>query len=386
LNIFLDYLFTVIIYLEHTKKGASMGTFQIVEKAVRYQVPVKVALIGPSGSGKTKSALILCKGFGGKTVLVDTENKRGLAYADLYDYSYVQFDAPYNPERYVEVINYAVGQGAKNLILDSASHEWIGEGGCLELQRKITQASASKNSYVAWNTITPRHDSFINAIIRCPINLIVCLRGKDEYILSGDEGSKKAPKKVGVGAQTRDGLEYECTVTFIIDAESHFATVSKDFEGMFKDPGLITEEYGHRLASWAGSAEVRPTPAPLPKSTSAELPPPPTLPQNQSDKLSKGFVDDVLSTSTRNGSTKYGIVINQVTYGTFDKVIADIATQCKKAGPVEFTWYKDGKYTMLKSLHPIIIPPTDSQPAVVTQTNQPDAITSGNAQQENLPF
>jgi hypothetical protein len=177
-----------------------------IQKALRLQVPIKIALIGPSGSGKTKSSLIICKGFGGKTVMIDTENRRGLSYADLYDYEHVPFDPPFTPERFIEAMHFALDKGAENLIIDSASHEWIGRGGCLEIHDREAQTSRSKNDFAAWRPVSPRHNAFVDEVIRFPKNLIVCLRGKDEYVLSGGEGEKKTPKKVGVGAQMREGL------------------------------------------------------------------------------------------------------------------------------------------------------------------------------------
>ena len=243
-----------------------------IQKAVRYQVPIKATLIGPSGSGKTNGALRLCKGFGGKTVLVDTENRRGLYYADFFDYQYTPFLPPFTPERFVEVINFAASQG-DNIILDSASHEWIGEGGCLSIVDAITASSPSKNSYFAWGKVTPRHALFVESIIRLEKNIVICLRGKDEYVLDQRDG-KSVPRKVGVGSQMRDGLEYECTVTFLIDQESHIATVSKDFNDMFKTPGIITEEHGRRLMAWANSGAAKKVEAPVQPPPAAQQPAP----------------------------------------------------------------------------------------------------------------
>lgn len=357
--------------------------FQFLEQAVRYQVPVKIALIGPSGSGKTKSSLILCLGLEGKTVMIDTENKRGLAYADLYKYGYISFDQPFNPERYIEAMEYALSLKANNIIIDSASHEWIGQGGCLEIHSKTTQASNSKNSYVAWEKVTPRHNKFVDAIVRCPVNLILCLRGKDEYVLTGDD-NKKAPKKVGIGAQMRDGLEYECTVTFIIDAESHMATVSKDFEGFFREPGLIVPEYGAKLKAWANSGSVKPTPPPPQPHTS---PVPAANQPAAAQQTLCGFVTDVVSSTLPSGQIRFGVVINSLTFGTFDEKIADLARSLKgemvdyktmvrggKSKTVEITWIA----------HRVVQPPP---PATQTdqQASQPTANDGQQAELE-LPY
>lgn len=222
-------------------------------KAVRKNVPVKVGLIGPSGSGKTLSALKLACGLGGRTVLIDTEAGRGLYYADSYDYDYARLDAPFAPESYIEAIGEAYKAGFRNIIVDSASHEWIGKGGCLEIHTAVTNADPKHNGYTAWEKVTPRHNRFIETIVRCPVNLILTLRGKDEYVLEEGANGKKSPKKVGVGAQMRDGLEYECTVAFMVDQDTHYASATKDLNGMFQTPHVITEETGVRLAQWSNS-------------------------------------------------------------------------------------------------------------------------------------
>jgi len=349
-----------------------------IQKAVRVQVPVKVALIAPSGGGKTKSALRLAKGFGGKTAMIDTENKRGLYYADTFEYEYIPFNAPFEPERYVEAIDFALTKGVQNIIIDSASHEWIGKGGCLEIHEKITAASPSKNSYTAWNKVTERHAKFVEAVIRCPVNLILCLRGKDEYVLDQKEGSKSAPRKVGVGAQMRDGLEYECTVTFLIDTESHIATVSKDFEDMFKTPEIITEEHGIKLVKWANSGAVPPPPPAPEPYVPAAVNRTTSTPSNGSaaPKLLIGIVDDILTQQTRRG-VKYGIVINGVPHGTFKAEMADLAFSLKNQ-EVEYTIWKDGQYSMIGILKQKVPAPA------VTESQNSDA--EAETEQEKLPF
>lgn len=224
-------------------------------KAKREAIPVKIGLIGPSGSGKTFSSLLIASGIGEKTCLIDTESKRGLYYADIYEYDHATLEPPFTPEAYIDAIGAAYKAGYKTIIVDSASHEWIGKGGCLEIHTAETQASNSKNSYTAWEKVTPRHNRFIETIVRCPVNLIITLRGKDEYIIEENGNGKKSPKKVGVGAQMRDGLEYECTVAFLIDQQSHYASATKDLNGMFCDPHIISKETGLKLKTWANGGK-----------------------------------------------------------------------------------------------------------------------------------
>jgi hypothetical protein len=237
------------------------GTHMAFEfkRAERTQVKVRIAMIGPSGSGKTYSALRLAKGMGGKTALIDTENRRSEYYATEFDFDVLQLNPPFTPERYIEAITAAESAGYDNLIIDSISHEWMGTGGLLQDKDKMTD----KNDFTKWGKLTPRHDRFIDKIVRCNLHLIVTLRGKDEYVLTSNENGKQTPKKIGMGAQQRDGLEYECTVSFMMDQEKHVAEVMKDnthlFEGKYD---VLTEEHGKLLKQWASEGIDVPKPVP----------------------------------------------------------------------------------------------------------------------------
>lgn len=108
----------------------------LVRKAVRKNLPLKIAVTGFSGAGKTYSALLMAKGLagGGKVALIDTENRRSEYYGELTDFDICPLDAPFSPQRYVEAIKQLEKEYAV-IVIDSASHEWDGEGGCLEMAK-----------------------------------------------------------------------------------------------------------------------------------------------------------------------------------------------------------------------------------------------------------
>lgn len=233
-----------------------------VKKAKREKIYVKVALMAPSGGGKTYGSLRLATGMAqeieketgkkAKILLANTEQKRGYYYANEFDYDIVDIDAPHEPEKYVDLINFAVGEGYDILIIDSTSHEWEGKGGCLELQQK------AGGTYQSWAKVTPRHNKFINAIADSPIHLIATMRGKDQYEMTKDDKTGKATvQKLGVGAKQRDGFEYEFTCTFLIDQKTNTAEVQKDNTHIFESQGatLLTEGHGAKLIQWANEGE-----------------------------------------------------------------------------------------------------------------------------------
>ena len=236
-----------------------MPRFQIEENASRDDAFLKIAEFGASGCGKTFGALVLSTGMArvfqkkygrkAKILLADTEKGRGKYYADEFEYSYCRFDAPYNPEAFIELINYAVEQGFDILIIDSSSHEWDGEGGCLELQQK------AGGTYQAWGKITPRHNAFIEAIAYSPIHIICTMRGKDQYEVEIDDRGKTTVKKLGLGAKQRDGFEYDFTCSFMLDQRTHTVDVEKDTTHVFDNRAsfILTEKDGEKLMEWATS-------------------------------------------------------------------------------------------------------------------------------------
>jgi len=219
------------------------------KKAVKYQIKVKIALMGPSGSGKTYSALRLAGGMGPRTLLGNTEADRGYLYADIFNYDIWSLTAPYTPESYIELIDYAEKEGYDTLIIDSGTHEWSGRGGLLEVHGNMPG-----NSYTNWAKITPRHNAFVDKILYSKVNIIVCLRGKDVYVMTENEKGRQAPKKEGLGADMRANFEYEMMATLMIDQQSHVAMAMKDntklFENRFE---VLTEDHGRLLMQWANN-------------------------------------------------------------------------------------------------------------------------------------
>ena len=232
-----------------------------VKKAKREKIYVKLALMAPSGGGKTYGGLRLATGMAEelkketgkepKILLANTEGKRGYYYADEFNYDIVDIEPPHNPEKYVELIDFAVQEGYDILIIDSSSHEWEGKGGCLELHQQ------AGGTYQSWARVTPRHNKFINAIADSPIHIIATMRGKDQYEMTKDDKGKTNVQKLGVGAKQRDGFEYEFTVTFLIDQKTNTAEVQKDNTHIFdkEGPTILSEAHGRKIIQWANSGE-----------------------------------------------------------------------------------------------------------------------------------
>jgi hypothetical protein len=232
------------------------------KKAERKKAKLRLELTGPSGSGKTLGALMIAKGIGGKIAFIDTEHESASLYAEPVrlangamftppDFDTLSLSAPFAPERFVEAIRSAEDAGYDIIILDSATHEWSGVGGCLEINDNLAASKYRGNSFTAWNETTPRHRAFVDAILRSRCHVIVTARSKTEMAQTEDRDGKKKVIKLGMKAEQRDGLEYEFTTVLDIIHAGNYATASKDRTGIFSgDPAPITEETGRKLAAW----------------------------------------------------------------------------------------------------------------------------------------
>jgi hypothetical protein len=231
-------------------------------KAERKKARARILVEGPSGSGKSYSALLMAKGFGGKIAAIDTEHGSLSMYDNLVDFDVLDLKAPFSPESYVNAIKEAEEAGYDVLIIDSLTHEWNGEGGCLDILEKIPLASVGGNSWAKWAKVTPRHNKFVEAMLQSSCHVIATTRSKTEYVLETENG-KSVPKKAGTAPQQRDGIDYEFTMVFSVIADSHVAMVTKDRTAQFAGfMDVITAKTGKKIVEWLDGGADMPAPEP----------------------------------------------------------------------------------------------------------------------------
>lgn len=219
-----------------------------IRKAERKKAKLRLGIAAPSGAGKTYSALLMSFGLGGKIGLIDTEHGSGDLYAHLGDYDIVSIEAPYTVKKYIEAISTFEAEEYDTIIIDSLSHAWAGDGGLLDKQGKM--ADRGVNSFAAWRTITPEHNSLVDAMLRSPAHIIATMRAKQEYVLETNDKGKQQPKKVGLAPVQREGMEYEFTVMLDVDMQ-HIASASKDRTSLFDGQYFkIDKSTGERLLAW----------------------------------------------------------------------------------------------------------------------------------------
>lgn len=223
-----------------------------LKQSQRQQVKLRLGLSGASGFGKTKSALLLAYGMTqdwSKIAVIDTENSSASLYSDLGNYNVLDLQSPYSPERYIQAIELCEKSGIEVIIIDSASHEWNGTGGCLEIHEKLG------GRFQDWANVTPRHQAFINKILQSYCHIITTTRRKIDYSLDVGSNGRTKVVKHGTKEITRDGFEYELTINFELINENHLAKASKDRTGLFmnKPEFVITSETGKMILEWCHS-------------------------------------------------------------------------------------------------------------------------------------
>lgn len=220
-----------------------------LKKANRKKVKLRLGMSGASGFGKTYSALLLAYGMTddwSKIAVIDTENGSAELYSNLGEYNVLTLQSPFSPERYIEAIKTCENAGVDVIIIDSITHEWDGKGGCLDINNELG------GRFTDWAKVTPRHTSFVQAILQSRCHIITTVRRKQEYDMVKNEKGKIEPVKVGTKEVTKDGFEYELTINFEFINDKHLVKASKDRTSMFANSPefIITAETGKKILEW----------------------------------------------------------------------------------------------------------------------------------------
>lgn len=210
----------------------SEDEFAIIQ-ASPTQFAISMALAGAGGSGKTYTALMLARAFakGGAFGMVDTESGRGRRYHKYFTYKqngqdvpylYGELKAPYAPERYIAAMKAMVNAGAKAIVVDTASLEWEGAGGILEIQNAITGGNQNKNM-VGWAQVKPRHRRFIEFAKNSGVHVIMCFRAREKSKPNPDKNAPAYEKIISLGWQpiTNELASFEFDLFAMLEPNSN---------------------------------------------------------------------------------------------------------------------------------------------------------------------
>lgn len=267
--------------------------------AKRQAIPLLLGVAGGTGSGKTMSALLLARGIaqGQPFAFIDTENGRGLHYADMFpEMQHGRLDAPFRPERFTAAIADGsahlkdVPRNQRVVVVDSFSHEWAGDGGCLDWKDELAGGSDAKAA-AAWAKVKPAHKRMMTQLLALEAHVILCLRAEEKMdIVRVDGRITFVPKQTLPGGSldgwvpiTEKNVMYECTASFLLAADAPGVPrpmkLQQQHRALVPLDRPLGEETGRALAAWAagsaGEPNERPDPAPAVEA-SGEPPPVPS--------------------------------------------------------------------------------------------------------------
>lgn len=249
-----------------------MSVIQI-RKAQREGARLVIGLAGVSGSGKTRTAIELAYGLANfnpaKVGFLDTENRRGSLYADcLWNHpthptreAFLIGDLypPFSPDRYIAAIEEFQRAGVEVLVIDSASHEWEGEGGAQEI------AEAGNPKMPNWNLAKKLHKRFVNKLLQCDMHVVVCLRAREkakpEKQVDPQTGREKSVfVDLGLQPITEKNFMFEMTASLMMHDQGTRQDVQKCPQDLVRilgrGQGYITAADGKALRDWVDGAKA----------------------------------------------------------------------------------------------------------------------------------
>lgn len=256
------------------------------ERATRTNVSLLVGLAGGTGSGKTYSGMRLAKGMsmGKPFAVIDTETGRARHYADQFEFDVGELRPPFTPDRYREAIVAADEAGYGVILVDSASHEWAGEGGILDWQEEELDRMAGDDwkkreacRMASWIKPKASHKKMTSRLLQVRAHLILCFRAEPKIEMVREDGKWVIqPKHTLTGLDgwipiCEKNLPFEMTASFLLHAERpgipRPIKLQEQHLPFFPLGEPITEESGRRLAEWAAGGVPAPKPDTKPQAS-----------------------------------------------------------------------------------------------------------------------
>lgn len=281
--------------------------------AVPGERPMLVGIEGPPGAGKSYSALLLASGMkdvrGGDIVVIDTEGKRSLMYAEDFTFIREGFEAPYRSDHFQAAVEHWAPKKPAAIILDNFSDEHEGEGGLLDWHEleidKVLKDDKDKwerrqalNSF-GWIAPKRARVRMTNYFQRQTVPLIFCYRSRRKSKpMEQEKNGKKVVVPVDQGWQPICPAEIAGAMTIMcllpqnaegvpqwssdIAHQDFVIKLPDRFKPLFAKPGPITREHGRALAQWARGDRGQPAAA-----TARPSPSGATTPRGEGDGLDK---------------------------------------------------------------------------------------------------
>ena len=235
--------------------------------AKRERTPLVVGIAGPTKSGKTYSAHRVARGLaaGGSIAMINAEGAKGHQYADKFDYTAIDINRPYTPERYTEALRYTLGIDPKPavVIIDSMSHMHDGPGGLLEYHSSELDRMAGNDfkkrdrmTWTAWIKPKAAENEFIYTMLEAHCHLVLCFRAKEKLrIVKGAE-----PIDLGWQPIAGERVTFETIFTLTLPPHSKgvpdlaASEMREPFDTLIPSGVALSEETGVKLLEWSAGA------------------------------------------------------------------------------------------------------------------------------------
>ena len=244
------------------------------KRAARENVSLLIGLAGGTGSGKTYTAMRLASGIsaGKPFAVIDTEAGRAKHYGDQFAFDHGDLKPPFRPDAYADAIKAADEAGYPVIVVDSVSHVWAGDGGCLDWQDDELDRMAGDDwkkreacRMAAWIKPKMSHKSMVQKLLQVRAHLILCFRAEPKIeMVRGKDGKMEVIAKQSLTGLDgwipvcEKNLPFELTISFLLMAQNpgipHPIKLQEQHRALFPLNKLINEESGKRLAAWASGA------------------------------------------------------------------------------------------------------------------------------------
>ena len=224
---------------------------------------------GVSGSGKTFSAIQFAYGLAGynaaKVGLLDTENRRGSLYAEILEHATTRptserfligdLVAPFSPSRYRDAVLQFQDAGVDVLVIDSATHEWEGVGGCDDIAN-APDSKGNQPKVPRWNAAKREHRAFMNALLQCDMHVVACIRARDKVKMIPAHESKTGKiefEHLGILPVQEKNFMFEMTASLLMhDAGTRYerTKVPAALANVFPGDKYITADTGAAVRAW----------------------------------------------------------------------------------------------------------------------------------------
>jgi len=260
------------------------------EAARQKKRKLRVGITGNEGSGKTFSALKIAAGIAGflpdgkprRFAAIDTEGGNlshyaydEVAYPDGFHFDVLEMEPPFEPARFSELIAMAAAAGYTVLLIDSASHEWNGIGGVLEMvsanQKKLSRGDADRfdsMKQLAWVDPKSEHNKYLAQLYYLDMAMVFTYKAAfEKERVKQRIGGKMKTVTIDVGGKPRTDEESPFALTCnLLVHRSRPGTfeawrdhkMRSYVEHLFRDGMMLNEDLGAALAAWAAGGREAP--------------------------------------------------------------------------------------------------------------------------------